>query len=214
MKNYSNTFKFLDYQILRENIKKRKIFNRIRKGITSTEKKNSIKRDVNFNLVQQYVNVVFKNGCKEFTFNQFNIVSETFFLSLNENLDEFKKYKDFMSLYFLSEYVKDYNNFGFVLFNSALSLESIFDIKTKKMPKKLKSIKKFSHEIVFIPKVKRLKNVLRVLNLYSENFKNYTLWERFFWMFLSVSLDPKKSFVYKRKLFIYKKSLKFFSKKN
>lgn len=209
---YSDYSEYLEYWILKDNYKKRKILNRIKKGVIRSEKKNSIKRDLNNNLFQQYINIVSKKGNKEFTFSQFNISSEIFFLSLNENFDEFKNYKDYLSFVFLSDLVKEYNNYNFILTNTLLNLESIFDIKTKKSPKKMKRLKPFTHEIVFIPKVKRLKNVLRVFNVYSENFKNYNLWERLFWLFLSVSLDYKKSPVYKRKLYIYKKSIKFFSK--
>lgn len=208
-----DTFNFIDYEYFKSNVKRRKILNNIKKGVTSTEKKNSIKRDVNNTLMQQFINVVFKNGNKEFIFNQVNTVSENLFFILNEEHEDFYKYKNYKSLCFLSEFSPKFNNFNSIFFNSLIDLESLFDIKTKKNPKKLKLLKKFSHEIVFIPKIKRLKNTLKVLNVYSENFKNYNIWERLFWMILFVILDQKKSFLFKRRSFIYKKSLKFFSKK-
>ena len=213
LKKDSDYFDYLDYWILKDNFKRRKILNRIKKGVTSTEKKNSIKRDLNQNLFQQYINVTFKKGNKEYIFNQINIASETFFLSLNEDFDEFYKYKDYKSFVFLSNYVKEYNNFNFILCNSLLNFESIFDIKTRKNSKKLRRVKPYNQEIVFIPKSKRLKSVLRNLAVYSESFKNYSLWERLFWLFMLISLDFKKSPIFKRKMYIYKKSINFFSKK-
>ena len=131
-------FEYLDYLVSKDNFKRRKILNRIKKGVTKNEKKNSLKRDLNQNLFQQYINVVFKKGQKEFTFSQFNIISEVFFFSLSENFDEFKNYDNYSSFIYLSNLNKDFNNFNFVLTNSLEKLESIFDIKTKKNSKKLK----------------------------------------------------------------------------
>lgn len=211
--DYLDIFDFMEYQVFKQNVKRRKILKSIKKGVTSTEKKNSIKRDINNTLLQQFINVIFKEGKKEYLFNQINIVSENLFYILNEEHEDFFKYKDYKTLCFLSGYSPYYNNFNLIFFDSLIKLESLFDIKTKKNPKKLKLLKKFSHEVVFIPKIKRLKNTLKVLNLYSESFKYYKVWERFFWMILLIFLDQKKSFVFKRRNFIYKKSLKFFSKK-
>lgn len=173
-------FNFMEYEYLKSNVKRRKILRSIKKGVTSTEKKNSIKRDLNNTFIQQFINVTFKNGKKEYMFNQINVVSENLFYVLNEEHEDFLKYKNYKSLCFLSEYSSYFNDFNSIFFNSLINLESLFDIKTKKNPKKLKLPKKFSHEVVFIPRIKRLKSTLKVLNIYSENFKNYSVWERFF----------------------------------
>jgi hypothetical protein len=52
------------------------------------------------------------------------------------------------------------------------------------------------------------------MNAYSERFKNYSYWERLYWMFVSVLLDSKNSFLLKRKFFVYKMALKKLYKKN
>jgi len=79
---------------------------------------------------------------KEYMFNQINIVSENLFYILNEEHEDFFKYKNYKSLCFLSEHSVYFNDFNTIFFNSLINLESLFDIKTKKNPKKLKLAKK------------------------------------------------------------------------
>ena len=202
--------KFLKFNYLKKNIKNRKIFLKIRKGLTSTEKKNSLKRDSNFSIVQQYINVSLKGGNKDIVFKNLDKAVEIIFFSFNDENEEFIKYKNFFNLNFLVNNFIDYCDFSFLLGEFLPQYYSVFDIKTKKNHKKSRKIKKYSHEIIYIPENKRLKNTLKVLNMYTNNFKNYELWERLFWMFTTVINNKKNSYIYKRRAYIYKKSIRFF----
>ena len=206
---------FLRVGYLKDNVKKIKILLNIKKGITTTEKKNSLKRDKNNTLMQQYFNIMVGNGDKGTLFKHFNKAVENFFYILNDQNEEFFKYKNYLPLFYLSNHFIEYNDFNFILKEFLPKYFSLFDIKTKKTTKRMKSSKKYTHEVVYIPEPKRLKNTLKVINVYSENFKNYDLWERLFWMFLSIIMDKKRSYLINRRSYIYKKSLKFFvNKKN
>lgn len=197
----------------KENIRKRKILSKIKKGITKTEKKNSLKRDLNNTIIQQFLNLNLKKGAKFNLFKHMNKSVENFFYILNKENEEFFKYKNYKSIFFLTNNFHDYNNFNYLLKSFLPKYFSVFDIRTKKTTKRSKFNKKYSHEIVYIPEPKRLKNLLRIFTTFSENFKNYEFWERLFWSFISIIMNRKNVFLSKRKLYIYKKSIQFFVRK-
>lgn len=212
---FDNLNNFLEIEYLKKNVKNRKIISKIKKGITKTEKKNSLKRDKNNTVIQQYINVMVYNGNKNTILKNFNKSIELFFCIFDENNEEFMKYKNYSALNFLSNNFSEYNDFQYILDIFLPKYFCIFDIKTKKNNKKKRSLKKYRHDIVYIPEPKRLKNTLKIINTYSESFKHYNLWERLFWLFINLIIDDKKSFILKRRSFIYKKSVKFFiNKKN
>lgn len=177
--NFNNFNNFLNIEYLKDNVKNRKITSKIKKGITKTEKKNSLKRDRNNTFFQQYINVMVKNGNKNTILRNFNKSVELFFFIFNEDNDEFSNYKNYKALNFLNNNFSEYNDFNFILKFFLPKYFCIFDIKTKKNNKK-RSNKKYQHEITYIPEAKRLKNTLKLINVYSESFKNYSLWERLF----------------------------------
>lgn len=175
-----NLKRFFDSNYTKTNVKKRKVLLNIKKGVTLTEKKNSIKRDKNNILIQQYLNVCSKTGNKNTLLKHFNIMLENFFMIFNEDFEEFQKHKNYAIINYLVNNVNSYSNFNFLLESSLINFQSVFDIKTKKNQKKQKLQRKFSHEIIYIPKQKRLKSMLKVISVYSENFKYYSYWERLF----------------------------------
>lgn len=216
---YDNIYKFnilVKLGYLKRNVNNRKVLLSIRKGVTKSEKKNSLKRDKNNNVLQQYLNTMLLNGDKNTLFKNFNKAVENLFFILNDENEEFLKYKDYKSLHFLVNNFVEFNDFNYLLNTFLPRYFSLFDIKTTKNNKKRsRNAKKYSHEIIYIPESKRLKNVLKIISVYSENFKNYNLWERLFWLFIILLTDQKKTNLLKRRSYIYKKSIKFFiNKKN
>lgn len=165
---------------MKKNVIKRKFLLNIKKGITKTEKKNSLKRDKNISILNSYLNIMIFNGNKNTLFKHFNEAVENFFYIFNNENDEFYKHKDYLILNYLSNNFIEYNDFVYMLNKFLPDYYSIFDIKTKKNNKKSKNKKKYSHKIFYIPENKRLKNTLKILNSYSNTFKNYNLWERLF----------------------------------
>lgn len=174
-KDLDEYFISLDLGLLKKNVKNRKISSKIKKGITTTEKKNSLKRDKNLPMLNQFINIMNGDGNKRLIFKNFNKAIELFFFTLNEENEEFFKYKNYAIFLFLIKNYHEYNNFNYIFEDLIPNYYSIFDIKTKKNYKKRKQIKKYKHEIIYIPEPKRLKNVLKIISFYSENFKNYYL---------------------------------------
>ncbi len=172
---------YYDFYFDKPNIRNRKNLNNIRPGVSDNIKKNSIKRDKNNNLLNQFINLNTKKGKKHLISKNISIMSENFFFVLSNFCDEFNYYKNYSNFVFMySKTNPDYFNMNNVLELITMDLESIFEIKTKKNNKKLKLKDKYTHEITYIPRERRLKYVLRSLNIYKESFKNYNLWERLF----------------------------------
>jgi hypothetical protein len=55
---------------------------------------------------------------------------------------------------------------------------------------------------------------LKLLNNFVKNNNNLNLKVNFFWTFIEILLNPKNSFLWKRKINIYNKAMKKFFKKN
>ena len=201
------------YIYSKENIRKRKFLYKSKKGVSTNDKKNSLNRDKNNTISQLYLNVTLKNGLRLRYLKYFNEMVENFYSIFNENTSEFNNYTDYNMYYYMINKNKEYSSFEFILKELMPNFNCLFDIRTKKNPKKLKLEKKYSHSIVYVPRERRIKKSLKAMSFYTENYKNYYMWERIFWLFLSVILNSGKSFLIKRRQYIYKKSLKFFFNK-
>jgi hypothetical protein len=71
---------------------------------------------------------------------------------------------------------KNYYNFDILLNRSINLFEPLFNIKINKANKRIRNKykKKYIYDIIYIKKNKRLKHVLKLMNAYSERFKNYS----------------------------------------
>lgn len=207
------SYLYENYDFDKNLIKNRKNLTKIKSGIALNIKKNSIFRDKNISLINQFINLNQKRG-KKINFNKhLNKSFENLFFVFSHNIKDFDMYTRYSDFVFLHN-----NNFLFTRPNFILDfivngLESIFEIKTIKNNKKLKLPSKYTHEIVYIPRERRLKYVLRSLSFYKENFKNYNIWERLFWSFFITIVNKNKSFLKKKQEYIYLKSIKFFKNK-
>lgn len=205
---------YLNFCFEKQTNKNRKNINNIRPGVSKNIKKNSIKRDKNNNLLFQFISLNTKKGKKTLILKNISIMLESLFFSFSNFCVEFNNYSNYNSLFYIFNKNIYYFNPNNIFFLITSGLESIFEIKTKKNNKKLKLKEKYSHEIAYIPRERRLKYILRSLSFYKENFKNYNLWERLFWSFFNILLNKEKSFLSARREYIYIKSVKFFKKKN
>ena len=206
-KKHNYNYKYFDlfYDFDKYCIKKRKIFNKIKLGVSKNLKKNSLKRDSNNTYVQQLTNLFLKRGVKTIIFKNLNLMLENVNIFINDLKfnTNYKNNNYFYNLIYFKQ--KDLN---FIIFNFLNDFESIFDLKTKKNDKNSKK-GKYLHEIVYIPKKRRFKYVLKYLYLHTNNYKNNKFWERIFWALIS-SISSKDCFLNKRKIQICLKSIKFF----
>ena len=207
---YDLDLKYIDYFFEKNFIRNKKFILKSKLGVVDNQKKSSLIRDKDISFTNQYINLNQKRGKKHLFFKSFNKNLENIFYSLTHYNDDFKIYKNYENLVFLFNSGYYHSKVNDLMFYLIKDLESIFEIKTIKNNKKLKLPNKYSHEIVYIPKQKRLKYVLRALSIYKESFKNYSLWERLFWSFLLTILNKNNSFLVRRRSYIYLKSIKFF----
>ena len=215
-KNQESIYFYNYFSFLKKNIKSRKIFRKAVNGRRRNQKNDSLKRDRNSTIVEQFFNVSMKSGNKLVILKQWNIFILNLFNSFKENSNNLNHYKNYESLLELLQSKKSYYDFDLLLNRSLILFEPLFNVKIEKASKRMKSKlnKKYLYKIVYIKKEKRLKHVLKLINSYSERFQNYNYWERLYWMFASILLEPKNSYLWRRKIYVYKKSLKKLFKKN
>lgn len=98
-----------------------------------------------------------------------------------------------------------------VILKSILDLnDALFNIRvikfTKSERKRLKVKKKFFFEVVYLPKHKRIKNVLKLIHRHAHQYNNYNYHERLLMSFCNAFFLQKNSFLYQRKVFMYRNS--------
>ena len=179
-------------------------------------KEKSFNRDKNISILKKYYNISVYNGKKESFFNNFNGFIKLFFFIFIKKNNYFNNYVNYDNLYKLLELKKINFDFNFLIKDFIYEYISIFDIQICKVPKKykLKLKKKFTFELSYIYNKKRLKYTLKLLNNFIKNNNNLNLKINFFWTFVEILLNPKNSFLWKRKVNIYNKAMKKFFKKN
>ena len=203
--SFYKSFKFNKNIFIKNINKKRKNF-----------KDNSNLRDKNLIILKKYYNISVYNGKKELFFNRFNNFLKLFFFIFIKKNDFFFKYSNYNNLYKLFNLKIENFDFNYLIKDFINNYNSIFDIKISKVPKKFKKKfkKKFNFELVYIYNKKRLKYTLKLINNYVKNNNKINLENNFFWSFSDILLDPKNSFLWKRKVNIYNKAMKKFFKKN
>jgi len=216
LKNQEYLYFYSYFSFLKKNIRSRKIFKKAINGRRRNQKNDSFKRDKNSTIVEQFFNVSMKDGKKLVILKQWNIFITNLFDSFKEDNNNLSHYKNYESLLDLLRSKKNYYNFDLLLNRSLTLFEPLFNVKIEKASKRMKSKlnKKYIYKVVYIKKEKRLKHILKLINSYSERFQNYNYWERLYWMFASILLEPKNSYLWRRKIYVYKKSLKKLFKKN
>lgn len=208
---YYTNFCFYKYNRLNKNI----FIKNINKKIKNFKEK-SFNRDKNITILKKYYNISVYNGKKESFFNNFNSFTKLFFYIFIKKNNYFNSYINYDNLYKLLELKKINFDFNILIKDFIYEYTSIFDIQICKVPKKykLKFKKKFTFELAYIYNKKRLKYTLKLLNNFVKNNNNLNLKINFFWTFVEILLNPKNSFLWKRKINIYNKAMKKFFKKN
>ena len=215
-KNYENYYYYNYYSYFKKNVKSRKVLKKAVNGRPRNDKNDSFKRDKNINIIGKFFNVSVRDGNKFNLIKHWNIFVNNFFDSFKESNENIIHYKNYEAISELLSTKKVYYNFDILLNRSISLFEPLFNVKINKANKRIRAKynKKYVYNIIYIKRRKRLKHVLKLINSYSERFKNYTYWERLYWMFVSILLDPRNSFLLKRKLFVYRTALKKLYKKN
>lgn len=91
--------------------------------------------------------------------------------------------------------------------------ESVFVTKIQKISKNLKKLKKtnkdkFKYDVKYMNKKKRIPNILKNVNLYSNMYNYYNYNVRLFSSITTLLFNQKNSDLYKLKIHTYSKLLK------
>jgi hypothetical protein len=174
-----------------------------------------IKRNFLKNKKLSFVDMFLRNSCysgkKLKILNSCNIVSLLFFSNFikksNFLNNKFSNYNIFYNFSKSNEFFFDFN---YILENIVNLNESIFITRVNKTDKKLKkkAKSKFNLELKYLNKFKRQNNVVKLLNLYSNNFNYYNFPERLLTSVVTTLFEQKNSDLYKKKIYTYNMVLK------
>lgn len=160
-----------------------------------------------------YINTLLKSslrgGNKLLMLKHFNFFHNGFYFLFNE-WNEFlsKKFNTYDVYYEISDQNPRFFNINLLL-KSILDLnESMFNVRvvkfTKKQKRHFKIKKKFFSSVVYLPKYKRNRSVLKCIHTFSNQYNYYNYFERLLMSFCESFFFQKNSFLYKRKVYMYK----------
>lgn len=162
---------------------------------------------------KNFINLLLKSslrgGNKLLMLKHFNLFNDSFYFLFN-NWNSFlnNKFSTYNVYYEISVQNPRFFNINLLL-KSILDLnESIFNLRvvkyTKSQRKFLKPKKKFFYEVVYLPKNKRFKNLLKIIHRHAHQYNNYTYFERLLMSFCNSFFLQKNSLLYNRKIYMCK----------
>lgn len=214
--NYFNFISYTRYFYLLNLIKKKQFNKKTKKGIKLDSRFDSLKRSKNISMNNQLLNIWLKKGLKLNLLKHYNIFLQNFYLILISNITFYENYPNYNYVLELLDTKDYYYRFENLLNDPMKELEYVFDLKIKKLNKKLqkKYNKKYDYKIVHINKKKRLRYLLKTfysnVNFYKQN--KYS--ERIFHTLINIVFNTKETEVWQKKLHTYKTVFKFLNKNN
>lgn len=195
--------------------KKSIFFRKTKKGVKYSTKLYSLKRNKNLSFNNFLINSWVKKGLKLSFLKHYNIFLKNIFFLIKTDKLFFNNYPNTEFVYDLLNSKKYNYKLQNLLTNPLLLLEHMFELKLKKLNKKMKRKFKKKHVYVvkYLYKTKRLKNTLNMFYLSSNFYNNKKYYDRIFYTFLNVIFDTKNTPIFKKKLNVYKIALKFLKKK-
>jgi hypothetical protein len=214
--NYFNSISYIKYFYVLDLIKKKQFFKKTKKGVKLDSRFDSIRRFKNINLNNQLINIWLKNGLKLNLLKHYNLFLEIFFYKLISNVNFYENYTNYNYVLELLDTKDYYYKFENLLNDPIKELEYIFDLKIKKLNKKLqkKYNKKYDYKIVHINKKKRVRYLLKVFYSNINHYKYNKYSERIFFTLINLVFDTKKTEVWDKKITTYKTVFKFLNKNN
>lgn len=214
--NYFNLINYTRYFYLLNLIKKKQFFKKTNKGIKLDSRFDSIKRFKNLSVNNQLLNIWLKKGLKLNLLKHYNVFLQNFYLILISNISFYENYPNYNYVLELLDTKDYYYKFENLLNDPLKELEYVFDLKIKKLNKKLqkKYNKKYDYKIVHINKKKRLRYLLKVFYSNINYYKYNKYSERIFYTLINIVFNTKDTEVWTKKLYTYKTVFKFLNKNN
>lgn len=187
--------KLFMYDFCFDFVKNKNLLKKTNKGVKFSLKNLSQKRNMNYDLNNLLINSWVKKGLKLKFLKNYNIFLEKFLFLIIYNFEFFKDYPNFS---FVSDVIFLKNSkikFEYFLEEPLKNLEFMFDLKVKKLSKKLikKLKKKHTYVVNYLHKKKRLKYALNSIYMSSYNYNEKKYYDRIFSTFLNVIFDTKNS---------------------
>ena len=214
--NYFNITKFSYYFFQKRFIKKKKFLIRTVNGKRLDLKLDSLRRFKNFSFNNQITNMWVKRGLKLNLIKHYNIFLKNFYLLLLNDAISYKNSQNYAYVLELLDTKYYYYRLENLLKDPFLELEYIFDLKIKKLNKKLqkKYKKKYDYKIIHINKEKRVRYIIKLLysniNLYKHN--KYS--DRIYHLFMTIIFNTKELEIWERRISTYKIIYKHLNKNN
>ncbi len=214
--NYFNSINYTKYFYALNMIKKKQLFKKTKKGVKLDSRFDSIRRFKNINFNNQLLNVWVKNGLKLNLLKHYNLFLENYHLTLISNISFYENYPNYNYVLELLDTKDYYYKFENLLTDPMKELEYIFDLKIKKLNKKLqkKYNKKYDYKIIHINKKKRLRYLLKTFYSNINYYKYNKYSERIFFTLINIVFNTKETEVWNKKLHTYKTVFKFLNKDN
>lgn len=174
-----------------------------------------IKRNFIRNKKKTFIDMFLKNSCydgnKLKILNCCNLVNWRFFSNFFKKSNFLNiKFPNYNIFYNFSKSNEFFFDFNYILENIINVNESMFITKISKTDKKLKkkAKSKFNLELKYLNKIKRQGYIIKLLNLYSNNFNYYCYHERLLTSIITTLFDQRNSDLYKKKIYTYNSVLK------
>lgn len=184
-------------------------------GVKFNIKLKSIRRNKNLDLNNLLINSWVKRGLKLNFLKNYNIFFKNWNYLISKDKSIFKNYTNYDFICDLLRTNKfNYNILNLLIFPLEI-LEHMFELKLKKLSKKMKRKykKKYIYTIKYLHKPKRLKHTLNMFYSSSSQYGNKYYHERIFNTFIDILFETKKSPIWERKLNVYRIALRFLKKR-
>lgn len=214
--NYFNAVSYTRYFYILNLVKKKQFIKKTNKGVKLDSRFDSLRRFKNVSFNNQLLNIWLKNGLKLNLLKHYNIFLENFHINLISNISFYENYPNYNYVLELLDTKDYYYKFENLLVDPMKELEYIFDLKIKKLNKKLqkKYNKKYDYKIVHINKKKRLRYLLKTFYSNINYYKYNKYSERIFYTLINIVFNTKETEVWTKKIHTYKTVFKFLNKDN
>ncbi len=161
------------------------------------------------NFIKMMMETALIGGNKLTMLKHYNFFHNNFYYFFTRKIDFLsQKFSSYDVYYDIALQNLNFFNINLLLKNILMLNDSMFNLRvvrfTKSQRKYLKTKKKFFSEVVYLPKYKRQKTLLKVIHRHAHQYNNYNYHERLLMSFCNSFFFQKNSFLYNRKMFIYK----------
>lgn len=204
--NYFYSIFYNYYRYDRNFIKNRYFLKKTHRGVKLDPKLDSSRRFRNIDFNNQFLNMWLKKGLKLRLLKHFNLFLQEFKVLLINDATQFKDLPNYNYVIELLNTKYYYYKFENLLDDPFEELEYVFDLKIKKLGRKLqkKLNKKYEYKVFHIHKHKRVRYIIKLLYFNLPFYKQQKYFERMYNLLINLIFDTKELEIWKRRADTYK----------